>query len=89
MMQDFGQRSEAVGLSQVSKMLWQLTGQISAHYSFMPIDVIDIHDVIKFRFLKLWDFLGYFERTTSERPTCEKLALWGKLSRRYYSPVLL
>ena len=31
MMQDFGQSSEAVGFSQVSKMLRQLTGQISAH----------------------------------------------------------
>ena len=33
MMQDFRQSSEAVGLSQVSKILRQLTGQISAHYS--------------------------------------------------------
>ena len=32
MMQDFWQSSEAVGLSQVSKMLQQLTGQILAHY---------------------------------------------------------
>ena len=34
-------------------------------------------------FLKLWDLLGYFERTTSERPTCQKLALWSKLFQRY------
>ena len=33
MMQDFRQSSEAVNLSQVSKMLRQLAGQISAHYS--------------------------------------------------------
>ena len=33
MMQDFPQSSEIVGLSQVSKMLRQLTGQISANYS--------------------------------------------------------
>ena len=32
-MQDFQQSSEAFGLSQVSKMLQQLTGQIAAHYS--------------------------------------------------------
>ena len=32
MIRDFWQSSEAVGLSQVSKMLRQLTGQISAHY---------------------------------------------------------
>ena len=33
MMQDFRQSSEAVGFSQISKMLRQLTGQISANYS--------------------------------------------------------
>ena len=37
MMQDFWQSSEAVGLSQVSKMLQQLTGQILAHYSSSEI----------------------------------------------------
>ena len=37
MMQHFRQSSEAVGLSQVSKMLRQLTGQISAHYSSSKI----------------------------------------------------
>ena len=36
-MQDFWQSSEAVGLSQVSKMLRQLTAQISAHYSSCKI----------------------------------------------------
>ena len=39
---------------------------------------------MKIKFLKLWDLLGYLiERTTSERPTYQKLALWGKLSQRY------
>ena len=38
MTQDLRQRSEAVGLSQVSKMLRQLTGQISAHYSSSKIN---------------------------------------------------
>ena len=37
MMQDFRQSLEAVGFSQVSKMLRQLTGQISAHYSSSKI----------------------------------------------------
>ena len=39
MIQDFWRSSEAVGLSQVtcSKMLRQLTGQISAHYSSSKI----------------------------------------------------
>ena len=34
---------------------------------------------MKIKFLKLWDLLGYFERTTSERPTYQKLALSGLL----------
>ena len=43
MMHDVRQSSEAVGLSQVSKMLRQLTGQISAHYSSFKIrNVIDV-----------------------------------------------
>ena len=29
-------------------------------------------DVIKVKFLKLWDFSGYSERTMSKRPTCQK-----------------
>ena len=37
MIRDFWQSSEAVGLSQVSKMLRQLTGQISTHYPFSKI----------------------------------------------------
>ena len=37
MMQDFRQSSEAVGSSQVSTILQQLTGQISAHYSSSKI----------------------------------------------------
>ena len=35
-------------------------------------------DVIKIKFVKLWELLGYFESTTSERPPCQKLALWEK-----------
>jgi len=36
--------------------------------------------VIKIKFVKLWDFSGYYERTTSgsKRPTCQKLAFQGK-----------
>ena len=29
-------------------------------------------DVIKMKFLKLWDLSGYSERTVSKRPTCYK-----------------
>ena len=29
-------------------------------------------DVIIMKFLKLWDLSGYFERTMSKRPTCQK-----------------
>ena len=32
--------------------------------------------------MKLWDLSGYSERTTSKRPTCQKLAFWGKLCLR-------
>ena len=39
-------------------------------------------DVIKMKFLKLWDLSGYSERTMSKRPTCQKWAFWGKLSLR-------
>ena len=35
-------------------------------------------DIIKIKFLKLWDLSGYSERTMSKRPTCQKLAFWGK-----------
>lgn len=36
--------------------------------------------VIKIIFVKLLDLSGYSARTTSKRPTCRKLAFWGKLS---------
>ena len=39
-------------------------------------------DVIKKKFLKLWDLSGYSERTISKRPTCQKWAFRGKLSLR-------
>ena len=29
-------------------------------------------DVIKMKFLKLWDLSGHSERTMSKRPTCQK-----------------
>ena len=29
-------------------------------------------DVMKMKFLKLWDLSGYSERTMSKRPTCQK-----------------
>ena len=37
----------------------------------------------KIKFVKLWDLSGYFERKTSKIPTCQKLALWIKLSVKY------
>ena len=39
-------------------------------------------DVIKMKFLKLWDLSGYSERTMSKRTTCQKWAFRGKLSLR-------
>ena len=40
-------------------------------------------DVIKMKFVKLWDLLRYSERATSKTPTRHKLAIRGKLSLRY------
>ena len=40
-------------------------------------------DVIKKKFVKLWDLLRYSERTTSKTPNRQKLAIRGKLSLRY------
>ena len=37
-------------------------------------------DVIKIKFVKLWDFSWYYEGSTSKRPTCQKLAFQGKVS---------
>ena len=32
-------------------------------------------DVIKMKFLKLWDLSGYSERTMFKRPTCQKMSI--------------
>ena len=40
-------------------------------------------DVIKIKFVKLWDLSRYSERTVSKTSTCQKLAFRGKLSLRY------
>ena len=40
-------------------------------------------DVIKMKFVKLWDLLRYSERTTPKTPTRQKLAIRAKLSPRY------
>ena len=40
-------------------------------------------DVIKKKFVKLWDLLRYSERKTSKTPTRQKLAIRAKLSLRY------
>ena len=39
-------------------------------------------DVIKMKFVKLWDLLRYSDRTTSKTPTRQKLAIRAKLSLR-------
>ena len=38
-------------------------------------------DVIKMKFVKLWDLLRYSERTTSKTPIRQKLAIRGKLAQ--------
>ena len=36
-------------------------------------------DVIKMKFLKLWDLSGYAERAMSKRPTCQKMSMQGQI----------
>ena len=36
-------------------------------------------DVIKMKFVKLWDLLRYSERTTSKTPTRQKLAILSEI----------
>ena len=37
----------------------------------------------KFKFVKLWAWLAYSERTTWKKPPCQQSACWCKLVRRY------
>ena len=52
-MQDFRQSSEAISLSQVSKILPQLTGNISAHYSSWPLGPHTVQEMQE-TYLHLW-----------------------------------
>ena len=54
-------------------------------YQPLPTTSIEYRsdDVIKMKFVKLWDLLRYSERTTSKTPTRQKLAIRAKLSLRY------
>ena len=47
-------------------------------YIFIFSKVLLSDDVIKIKFIKLWDLSGYSEKTTSQRLTCQKLAFCGK-----------
>ena len=65
----------------------------NVHIKFMLIEVIGFSGSLLasrlvslgIKCVKLWDFSGYYERTTSgsKRPTRQKLAFQGKLSSRY------
>ena len=44
---------------------------IDEHSIIKLIEVLKC-DVIKIKFLKLWDLSGYSERTMYKRPTCQK-----------------
>ena len=74
--------------SRISRWREAMTGKMSAFASWVIEYRSD--DVIKMKFVKLWDLLSYSERTTSKTPTRQKLAIWGKLSLRYqpsYAPM--
>ena len=67
------------------KIVWDLCLFLSTFFSY-TIPIITTYvlslfsfcnrvlsdDVIKMKFLKLWDLSGYSERTMSKRPTCQK-----------------
>ena len=80
MMQDFRQSSETIGLSQVSKMLRQLTGQISAHHFSSKIITSHLrlfrpdqgpHTVLKYIFFKAFFCIKSNKR--SSKSLLEKL----------------
>ena len=41
------------------------------------------YDVIENEICEIMGLLRYPEKTTSKTPTCQKLAIWGRLSLRY------
>ena len=74
--------------STVSLLFWQcvfqyhqqhLSQRICIIWSYMIIIEYWSDDIIKMKFLKLWDLSGYSERTMSKMPTCQKLAIRGKI----------
>ena len=77
MMQDFRQSSETIGLSQVSKMLRQPTGQISAHHFSSKIITSHLrpdqgpHTVLKYIFFKAFFCIKSNKR--SSKSLLEKL----------------
>ena len=65
-------------------ILYCLKNEDISHYYRIYNRVLKC-DVIKMKFLKLWDLSGYSERTMSKRPTYQKWAFLGKLSSWLYS----
>ena len=65
-----------------------LYGKLSKAYNTYCCDTLQksqeyrSDDVIKMKFVKLWDLLRYSERTTPKTPTRQKLAIRAKLSLR-------
>ena len=59
-------------------------GELARRLSFLDVIEYRSDDVIKMKFVKLWDLLRYSERTTSKTPTRQKLAIRGKLSSKSY-----
>ena len=72
---------DAVQLHSVTEIAPESLMFLSVNRSPIRMRVLKC-DVIKMKFLKLWDLLGYSERTMSKRPICQKWAFLGKLSLR-------
>ena len=63
-------------------MLVKIVFDVKSAFCLIPIEYRS-DDVIKMKFVKLWDLLRYSERTTSKTLTRQKLAIRAKLSLRY------
>ena len=48
----------------------------------LPVEKRSVR-LLKFKFVKVWDWLAYSERTTWKKPPCQQSACWCKLVRRY------
>ena len=61
--------------------LGQTTAKLYTRFRTDPLEIIEAYrPCLGQTRMKSWDLSGYSERTTSNRPTCQKLAFGGNLS---------